>query len=89
MKNRDIEIKMLNEDVKGINKMTFTDKPECGIKGVFFTNNEKVKGGKRPNAGRKKLNKIKRTYSIDIELLQFKITSKNVNELLRKEYMNQ
>lgn len=46
-----------------------------------------MKGGKRPNAGRKKLNKIKRTYSIDIELLQFKITSKKVNELLRNEFI--
>lgn len=49
-----------------------------------------MKGGKRPNAGRKKLNKIKRTYSIDSDLvLNFKITSKIVNELLRKEYISQ
>lgn len=51
----------------------------------------KKHGGKRENAGRKAgvFRKINRTYSIDIELLQFKITSKKVNELLRKEYMNQ
>lgn len=49
----------------------------------------KTHGGKRENSGRKAgvSSKINRTYSIDRELLKFRITSKMVNELLRNEYM--
>lgn len=43
-------------------------------------------GGKRKNCGRKKLNKFKKTFSLDEELRKFKIPSKLVNELLREEY---
>ena len=46
-------------------------------------------GGRRNNCGRKKLNKFKKTFSLDEELRKFKIPSKLVNELLREEYKEQ
>lgn len=47
-------------------------------------------GGKRKNAGRPKgVNKVKRTYSIDVDLTKNKITSKLVNELLTNHYEQQ
>lgn len=44
------------------------------------------KGGARPGSGRKKLNKVNKTYSIDKDISDKKPTSKIVNDLLKSYY---